>query len=124
MDKPSDTLHITYKGENRRLVMTFGLINILTGYINTPLDLIKVPNNPDLQELFLHEILSERNEDGVIEKPAQTFSLEPDTAITVINWAVGHVNHFFIQTLTKQQNQFNQLIALTSQRSGATGSQG
>ncbi|WP_273860747.1 hypothetical protein [Photobacterium sp. GSS17] len=124
MDKPSDTLQITYFGESRRLVMTFGLINALTGYINTPLDLIKVTNNPELQELFLYEILSDRNEDGVIVQGAKTFSLDPETAIAVINWAVGHVNHFFIQTLTKQQNQFSQLLALTSQPSGATGSQG
>lgn len=95
--------NLTYKSgtENKKLFMSYGMLNRLTRACPDIEKLLAISAFPEVQEAILRTLLAPEDEDG--RPDPENFDMDRDTSgITaeviqdIIMWAVGHMSHFFI----------------------------
>ena len=123
-EKPNPTLTIVVGDKKHKQFMSFGLLNLLMTYIESPLQIIQLPTDAELTQTLLIECLSTRDADGSVTEQFNLFNLDPEEGEKVLAWMIAHISHFFVQTLSQMPKQLKDLnLAVnTSLQRGQTGS--
>ena len=88
-------------GKSKKVTMSFGLINTLSGYISGIADLPYIFSDPSLREGVLMECLALRDEEGTIEEVSAQMNelLSMDEALSLLEWVGEHLTDFFTRAL-------------------------
>lgn len=105
-DPISKTFLLNVDGTDRKIFMSFGLLNTLAGYFETPNQIEEALLNSNVRASILVEALSERQEDGRIKKPMALDSADIDSeqVFDFFDWVASHIEDFFMLAL-KRANQ-------------------
>jgi len=103
-EKPVTHFTITAQDKSKEIFMSFGLLNILSGYFQEIEQLELLYSNPDLQLAILNELVCDRDEKGrpVIPSLITVDMLEIDAVWEILEWAQSHIIDFFIQALMRR----------------------
>lgn len=104
----TDKLSITFEGNDRDLLMSYGLLNELTKIVGSPEIAPQITVNHALREEILKAVLAERKPSGKIVKAiedADDLDLSVEDAERVLDWATEAVLSFFVRSLDKMVRQ-------------------
>lgn len=98
-----DTFTIKIGEEDRKIKMTYGLLDQLCNTAGEVEDSMMFTLDKDLRAEALRLLLSERDKEGVIKKPVNMFTLDvdPEEVEALLDWAGVHVLDFFLRAMTK-----------------------
>lgn len=119
------TFDIRLNGTEKQVKMTFGLLNVLCRSVGDVDNAAAVNFDPTLRQVFLVELLSDRDAKGKIRSPIDpdTLDIDVDEASELIAWAGDHVLDFFLKGLEKtkqmQDRHLNRIKALTPSQTGS-----
>lgn len=116
----NDTIKITVGEEERKIKMTYGLLDQLCNIAGEAEDALMFTLDKDLRAKALRLLLSDRDSDGVIKKDVNMFTLDvdPDQIEELLDWAGAHVLDFFLRAATKAKDKAESRKDLLSSLSG------
>lgn len=125
MSTPSDRIEIKQNGEDREILMSFGLLNEITTMMGDPAVAASVYFNPDLREKVILSALHERSKTGKITNKIENLD-DVDVSVSDIEellaWEVEHSIAFFARSMDRVKNMKGQLEGLTADVSSLNGS--
>lgn len=124
-ENTSDHLNITYGGQPRELLMSFGLLNELLTVVNSLEGVAVIGVNHEMRQRVLGSVLSLRDKKGETTEPADLDKISTADAHRLFEWVGHHTLDFFlteIETLVKVHQPQEQRMKATSVLS-STGSQ-
>lgn len=88
------------------LKMTFGLLNEICRIAGDGDAALLLNMDQDLRDATIKALLSERDEEGLITKDVNLFSLDatPEDIVGMLDWAGGHVLDFFLTATEKARD--------------------
>lgn len=99
--KLEQTITVNVDGEDREILMSFGLLNELTALVADPGFVPRIMTDVDLRESILISALSERSKTGKITKELEDIT-DVDISMVdferVLTWVMDHVMSFFIRS--------------------------
>jgi hypothetical protein len=98
-----DTLTITRDGKTFELFMSFGILNELLPVVGDINRLAQIAIDTQLRKEVLSILFSDRDENGVVTKPLNMFTLRvtPDDIQIVCGWVASHCLDFFLGAIEK-----------------------
>jgi hypothetical protein len=98
-DKLAPRFTLVFGEEKSEVLMSFGLINTLSGLFESPDQLSETFTNPVLRLDILLLCLSTRDKYGKITEEFAIHELEIDAdhLLDFFDWVEGHISHFFMQ---------------------------
>lgn len=103
--RPADRLTVVVGGEEKRLFMSFGLLNELVRYYGDVHTATQVQLNADLRDVTMISLFSERDEDGLIPEGKEVrlakLDIGLDDADRAVAWASEHAIYFFVTALKR-----------------------
>lgn len=95
-------LNYEFKLGDRKLRMSYGLLNELASAVETPENLPAIFADASLRTLVLYALLVEREPDGTPKDGDVLLDdLTPDEAMNLLEWAMEHITDFFIQMVER-----------------------
>ncbi|MGO4302258.1 hypothetical protein [Cupriavidus sp. RAF12] len=118
----SDKIHITQNGERKELFMSFGLLNELCGIVQSPEGVAFIALDAFMRAAILKSVLSERTEDGMIEKEVNlnTLDVPVEDIERVLAWVEDRVMSFFmnaLQRLKSVQDKYKGMVPAAPENS-------
>lgn len=104
----NDKLTINYEGEDRDLLMSYGLLNELVIIVGSPEVTPTIAVNPLMREDVLKACLAERKPSGKISKPIadmDDINISIADVEKILEWASEHVLNFFVRSLGRMLRQ-------------------
>lgn len=102
----------------KKLFMSFGLLNQLSGLIGEIHHLHLVHADSGVRDALFAILLVERDSDGTVKKSFDpqdpNFELSIDQGESLIDWVVAHLRDFFLKRLERQlelQTEISQKIS-------------
>lgn len=94
---------MSVKGQNREILMSFGLLNTLSAYFENPNQLDELFLNSQVRASVLVECLSVRDDSGRI---CEAFNLslnelDTDEVMGLFEWVEEHLEDFFTKALAR-----------------------
>lgn len=130
VERPDERITVTVKmpggsePEPKEIFMSAGLVRRLATVVQSLGDISQMYSDPMVEDILLTEILTPRTERGKSQKiyTAEDFEMAMDEADRLLEWARGHVLHFFTKTVlrvgTVASNPNSPLLKLTQSLSG------
>lgn len=120
----NDTMTITVGEEERKIKMTYGLLDQLCNTAGEAEDALMFTLDKDLRAEVLRLLLSERDAEGVIKKNVNLLNLDvdPDEVEELLDWAGGHTLDFFLRAATKAKEKAESRKDLLSTLNGGEAS--
>lgn len=99
----ADVIEVVIGDETKKIKMSFGLLNECAKVIGDIDNITEISLNPEIRDRLLIEVLSARDEMGVITDPISVFNLDmtPEAVITLLDWVGSHVADFFLNSMTR-----------------------
>lgn len=114
--RPVDRLTVVVGGNSKELFMSFGLLNELCRLYGDVHAATQVTLNPDLRDVTMISLFSERDENGLIPEGKEVrlakLEISLDDAERVLNWAADHAIYFFLTALKRAVEAQKQNAAL------------
>lgn len=98
---PSKTLTVKVDGNEREILMSYGLQDQLLRLIRDTNEIGNIYADPDVRNAIIEQILAERSPSGKIinKRTFDDYILEVEDAETILAWAVDHITAFFIRVI-------------------------
>ncbi|MBD9544258.1 hypothetical protein IB276_32965 [Ensifer sp. ENS04] len=100
----SDKLSIIYEGNDRELLMSYGLLNELAKIVGSPEVAPSISIDESLRADVLAACLAERKPSGKVVKPVadmDDLDISIDDIEKILDWATEAVLNFFVRSLGK-----------------------
>lgn len=104
---PNPRIKITVNGTERELFMSFGLLNEICRGVGDFQAAVQIPVDSQLRDYVLLAVLSDRKEDGEVEKAVnlRTLDIGVDEAEDLLAWVTEHATDFFLRTMERVVKQ-------------------
>lgn len=110
-DRPDDYLVITYKGEEKRLFMSFLRQNVLLRLMDNPQAIMMLQVDPDLTELSVKALLADKPENVAAFELGET-DLSGEDFERIIDWVQDSMSYFFMKRFQKMGEKASSLEPL------------
>jgi hypothetical protein len=104
---PNPRITIKVNGTERELFMSFGLLNEICRGVGDFQAAVQIPVDSQLRDYVLLAVLSERKEDGEVEKAVnlRTLDISVDQVEDLLAWVTEHATDFFLRTMERVVKQ-------------------
>lgn len=125
LDKPSDHLVVTFRGQRRELFMSFLRLNSCVRMLGEPDRLATIMLDPDMAEAVIKIMVAEKGGAGEqFDVELADTDLSGDDVEAVLLWVRDHLAHFFLKRYQQLGEQAKQLAPVTEAlRSSLLGSE-